>query len=131
MDRREYTMTIKKPLTFALLLGLVLMAAAAQAATLFTPPLFPDGDSQIDCYLLNVSDQVRRATIEVFNRDGESLIPPVEVTLQPGTEEVASVPAGENPRYCKFVVEGWRFNFRASILVRKPGFGSISALPAE
>jgi hypothetical protein len=67
----------------------------------------------------------------VFNRDGESLIPPVEVTLQPGTEEVASVPAGENPRYCKFVVEGGRHNFRASILVRKPGFGSISALPAQ
>jgi hypothetical protein len=93
MDRREYTMTTRKPLAFALLLGLVLMAGAAQAATLFTPPLFPDGDSQIDCYLLNVSDEVRRAIIEVFNRDGESLIPPVEVTLQPGTE--GGVGAGE------------------------------------
>ena len=53
-------MTIKKPLTYALLLSLVLMAGTARAATLFTPPLFPDGDSQIDCYLLNVSDEVRR-----------------------------------------------------------------------
>lgn len=124
-------MTITKPLTFALLLGIALMAGVARGATLYTPPLFPDGDSQIDCYLLNVSDQVRRAIIEAFNRDGESLIPPVEVTLQPGTEEVASMPASENPRYCTFVVEGRRFDFRASILVRKPGFGSISALPAE
>ena len=118
-----------------LLLGLMLLAAAAQATplftTLYTPPLFPDGDSQIDCYLLNVSDQVRQATIEVFNRDGESLLPPVEVTLQPGTEEVASVQASENPRYCKFVVEGARAHYRASILVRKPGYGSISALAAE
>jgi hypothetical protein len=51
--------------------------------------------------------------------------------LDPGTEEVATVAASELPRYCKFDVKGGRANFRASILVRQAGSGSISALPAE
>jgi hypothetical protein len=49
----------------------------------------------------------------------------------PGTEEVASAPASDKLRYCKFVVDGARSNVRASILVRQPGIGSISALSAQ
>ena len=98
---------------------------------IFTPPLFPDGESQIDCYLVNVSNEVRHVTIEVLNRDGELVREPVVVALYPGTEEVASAPASDKPRYCKFVVDGTRSNVRASILVRKPGIGSISALSAQ
>jgi hypothetical protein len=124
-------MTMQRTLTLFLLLGLVLMAGVAQAVTLFTPPLFPDGDSQIDCYLVNVSNEVRHVTIEVLNRDGELVREPVVVVLYPGTEEVASAPASDKPRYCKFVVDGTRSNVRASILVRKPGIGSISALSAQ
>jgi hypothetical protein len=41
----------------------------------------------------------------------------VPVTLKPGTEEVASVPASDQPRYCKFVVEGVKHHYRASVLV--------------
>lgn len=102
----------------------------AQATTLFTPPLFPDGANVLDCYLLNVSDKTRQATIEVFTRDGVAL-QSVPVTLYPGTETVVTEPAGKAPRYCKFVVEGRESDFRGSILVRQPGVGSISALAAE
>jgi hypothetical protein len=112
------------------LLGLVLVAGSTHAATLFTPALVPLGDNQLDCYLVNVSDQVREATIEVRNRDGE-VLKSVDVTLSPGAEDVATVEASEAPRYCKFVVDGGKNHFRASILVRKDGEGSISALSAE
>jgi hypothetical protein len=129
-------MTMKRISTFALLLGLVLVAGAAAGVTvtvfttLFTPPLVPEGQNVLDCYLVNVSDQERQATIEVLNQDGTPLNS-VGVTLNPGAEAVATVPASASPRYCKFQIEGTRLHFRASILVRQPGVGSISALPAE
>jgi hypothetical protein len=127
-------MTMKRSLTFSLLLGLVLMAGAAYRSmlftTLFTPRLVPEGDNQLDGYLVNVSDQLRAATIEALNRAG-TVKASVSVTLSPGEEKVATVPASDEPRYCKFVVEGARVNFPASVLVRQEGVGSISALPAQ
>jgi hypothetical protein len=123
-------MSVRGRSAFALLLGLII-TAAAQAATLFSPPLVPLGENQLDCYLLNVSDQVRGATIVVLNREGKPVVDPVSVTLQPGEERVATAEASVEPRYCKFVVEGARFYYRASVLVRKDGEGSISALAAE
>jgi hypothetical protein len=66
---------------------------------------------------------------EVRTREGEVL--KSVAVFDPGTEEVATVAASELPRYCKFDVKGGRANFRASILVRQAGSGSISALPAE
>jgi len=123
-------MTRKRIFTVALLLDLVLGVGAIHAATLFTPPLVPGGDNQLDCYLVNVSDTLRKATIEVLNRDGE-VLKSVDVELYPGAEEVATVEADELPRYCKFVVDGDKDQFRASILVRKDSDGSISALSAE
>ncbi len=112
-------MITNRRLTFALLAGLILIAWAAHATTLFTPPLVPDGDNQLDCYLLNVSGQTLSASIEVLTHEGVVL------------EAVASVLADEQPRYCKFVVEGNKLHFRGSILVRQPGVGSVSALSAE
>jgi len=129
-DGDENTMTRKRLFTVPLLLGLVLMAGAAHTATLFTPPLVPDGENQLDCYLVNVSDKRREATIEVLNRDG-AVLKSVDVMLDPGAHAVATALANELPRYCEFIVEGGRSHFRASILVRQLGAGSISALPAE
>jgi hypothetical protein len=123
-------MITKRISTFPTLLGLVFIAAAAQAATLFTPPLVPLGTNQLDCYLVNISDQIRTATIDVLNRSGE-VLNSVPVTLNPGEEKVATVLASEEPRYCKFVVDGSRIHFRGTVLVRQEGVGSISALPAH
>ena len=89
-------MSMKNILPSFLLLGLVLAAEAAHAATLFTPPLVPDGQNQLDCYLVNVSEKVREATIQVLNRDGE-VLRSVDVALNPGAEEVATVEAHEFP----------------------------------
>ncbi len=118
----------------AIALSFALLSASAAAGehinTLFTPPLFPDGSNQLDCYLLNVSDETRDARIEVYTKDGV-LVGHDKVRLAPGTERVVTVAPNFAPRYCKFEVEGRRSDFRASILVREPGRGSISALPAE
>lgn len=116
--------------TFPLLLGFMLMGGTAQADTLFTPPLVPEGSNQLDCYLVNVGNTAHKVTIEALTREGETL-KSIKVTLKPGTEAVATVPANQLPRYCKFVVEGKSSDFRGSILVRKQGTGSISALSAE
>ena len=123
-------MTRKRIFTVPLLLGLVLVAGAAHAATFSTPPLVPDGENQLDCYLVNVSDKRREVTIEVLNRNG-AVLKSVDVILYPRAEAVATVLASDLPRYCEFIVEGERSHFRASILVRQQGVGAISALPAE
>jgi len=114
---------------------LLLAGGSAQAAdTLFTAPLVPEGASLLDCYIVNVSNKTRSVVIQVFNRAG-GLLESVPATLAPGEERVATVPASDDPseapRYCKFELNGNKSEFRASILTRTPGFGSISALPAQ
>src|SRR5262245_48658249 len=111
-------------------LGFVLWCGTAQAATLFTPPLVPEGDNQLDCYLVNVSEKTRAATIQALDATGR-VLKEVPVTLAPGAELVATVEADAKPRYCKFIVDGPRAAFRASVLVRDDGGGSISALAAQ
>src|SRR5262245_4671583 len=96
---QEKNKTMKRILTPALLLGLVL-TGVAHAAILFSPPLVPEGDNVLDCYLVNVSNQAREVTIQVFNRDGEA-VKTVETTLDPGQEDVARATADLSPRYCK------------------------------
>jgi hypothetical protein len=51
----------------------------------------------------------------VLNCDGE-VLKSVDVALNPGTEEVATVEANELPRYCKFVVDGGKNHFRFNAL---------------
>jgi hypothetical protein len=101
--------------------------------TLATPPLVPDGNSQLDCYIINVSKKDRYVTIEALDRAGE-VKASWEGSLEPGTEAVAiakALPAPAGPRSCRFVVEGQAKDFRASGLVVVPGLGSISALAAQ
>lgn len=104
------------------------------STVLFTPPLVPEGQNLLDCYLVDISQRRREATIEVRDRDGGS-VASLTVVLDPGAERVVTAPATDSPetapRYCKFSVEGRAADFRASILVREPGRGSISALAAE
>jgi hypothetical protein len=122
-------MTTSKTLMSACILGL-LFASSASALTLFSPPLVPEGNNVLDCYLVNVSNQARDVRIEIFSREGIA-IETVRTTLQPGEEDVARAGADQLPRYCKFVVNGKKTDFRASVLVRQDGVGAISALPAE
>jgi len=127
-------MILERSCTFAMMLGLVWLAGTAQAETfsitLVTPPLVAEGSSQLQCHLVNVSGEGRSAVIEVLAQDGTVLITDGG-TLDPGEAAVVTVPASSSPRYCKFLVEGWRVHFRGSIAVRVPGQGSLSTLPAQ
>jgi hypothetical protein len=127
-------MILKRSGTFALLLGLVWVTGAAPAVTfsttLVTPPLAPEGDNVLECHLVNVSDEARTVAIEVRAPDG-TVLTTVGGTLNAGDTAAAMVASSASPRYCKFLVEGWRVHFRGSIVVRMPGLGSLSALPAQ
>lgn len=95
-----------------------------------SPPLVPDGENQLDCYLVNVGDRIRSVRIQALTKNGVP-VATVDAVLPPGHEEVARAGANDLPRYCRFVVEGPKADFRASVLVRQEGVGSISALPAQ
>ena len=116
--------------TLVTLVLVLALTAAAEAATLISPPLVPEGTNFLDCYLVNVGEKARTVTIQVFSREGVP-VKTVETTLDPGEEDVARATSDQNPRYCKFVVKGSARDFRASILVRQDGVGAISALPAN
>jgi hypothetical protein len=110
--------------------ALLLPGATAQAAELITPPLVAEGGQVLDCYLVNVGDVVRQVTIEVLNREGES-VETVETELEPFEEDVARTTSEQEGRVCVFTVEGRKREYRGSILVRRENVGAISALPAS
>jgi hypothetical protein len=97
---------------------------------LTTPPLVPDGKSQLDCYIFNVSDKAREVLIEALDKQGNVVADWTE-TLAPSHEAVAIAEASDKPRACRFIVEGQPKHFRASGLVVVPGIGSVSALAAQ
>ena len=111
-------------------LAFAVLVTPAEATTLVSPPLVPEGTNFLDCYLVNVGTKPRPVTIEVFSREGVA-VTTVDTTLDPGEEDVARATSDQLPRYCKFVVKGSAKEFRASILVRQEGVGAISALPAN
>jgi hypothetical protein len=98
--------------------------------TLATPPLVPDGNAQLDCYIINVGKKPRFVTIDALTRTGV-VVASWSGVINPETEEVAVAKATDQPRSCRFVVEGPAKDFRASGLVVAPGVGSISALAAQ
>jgi hypothetical protein len=121
------------PKSLALAVGTVIAStgAATAADVLFSPPLVPEGENTLDCYLVNVSNAPRHVKIEVFSRDGNVVEGgTITTTLGPGQEDVARATADLLPRCCKFTVQGKSRNFRASVLVRDEAVGAISALPA-
>ena len=131
-------MTTSYKIATALMLGIILTVGvyASQeddphaTTTLFTPPLVPDGNNQLDCYIINVSNKPRFVFIEALTKQGD-VVAHWRENLAPGHEAVAIANAADGPRSCRFAVEGAGKHFRASGLVVMPGVGSISALTAE
>jgi hypothetical protein len=105
-------------------------AALLTASTFFTPPLVPDGNSQIDCYIINVGKKSGFVEIEALDKQG-NIVASWSEMVAPAEEAVAIATATNGPRSCRFAVEGTGRDFRASGLVVVPGVGSIIALPAE
>ena len=81
-----------------------------------------------------MSKKTQDVVIQVFN-ERVACWEAVSCNTGPGGREGRDLRASEDPneapRYCKFALDGKKADFRASILTRTPGFGSISALPAQ
>ena len=145
--RERRYMTARRRLTMATAVGAILIAGVvgyahsnqdnhgfgfSQPTVLWTPPLIPQGaDTEIDCYIINVSKKPRFVVIDALDRDGNKVVDSWSGIVEPGHEEVNKANANVNPRSCRFIVEGTANQFRASGLVVLHGVGSISALPAE
>lgn len=123
-------MRMQPTLIAALALALSWGIGTAAAATFLSAPLLPEGESQLDCYLINISPKIREATIEVLDQDGD-VLQSLQVRLAPEAEKVVAAKADKGPRYCRFAVEGNRSHFHASVLVRQQDIASRSPLSAQ
>jgi PhoPQ-activated pathogenicity-related protein len=56
--------------TVAALALVLALSATAQAAQLYSPPMFPDSDANLECLIVNVSDVTHAVTITARSING-------------------------------------------------------------
>lgn len=102
----------------------VMVAAAAHAATVFTPPVIPDDDGTFFCLVTNVSVRTLTIGIDVLDVNGGTsrhfgfTVPPLATRAAFG----AAV-----DRACRITVDGGRSSIRASVEVLSSS-GAIEAV---
>jgi len=109
-------------------------SGVTQAATLFSPPLLPSSSSTLSCELANLSTRDRTAEIQVLDLDGNVVGGSGgTITLAAGTTTAFATGAASNPVRCKFIVEGGKDDFRASVCVFQfsPPVGCTAAVEAR
>ena len=112
----------------ARLLSVVLVTEAAQAATIFTPPVIPDDDGTFFCLATNVSTRTLIVTFDVFDFDGGTsghfgfTVPPLETRAAPGH-------GASGDRVCRITVDGSRSMIRASVEVLSSGSAIEAVYP--
>jgi hypothetical protein len=103
----------------------VVLAGAANAATLFTPPVIPDDDGSFFCLVTNVSSQTLVIMIDVLDLNGGTsghfgfTVPPLETRAAPGH-------GASGDRVCRITASGGKTTIRASVQV----LSSSSAIEA-
>jgi hypothetical protein len=103
----------------------VVLARAAYAATIFTPPVIPDDNGTFFCLVTNVSTKTFAVMIDVFDVNGGMTghfaftTPPLETRAAPGH-------GASGDRFCQITVDGGRNTIRASVEV----LSSSSAIEA-
>jgi hypothetical protein len=92
----------------------VVVAGAAHAVTIFTPPVIPDDDGRFFCLATNVSGRTLNVVFEVFDTNGGMsrriglTVPPLHTRAAFGTSV---------DRFCRISVDGGRISIRASVEV--------------
>ncbi len=105
-----------------------MLAGAACAATIFTPPVIPDDDGTFFCVVTNVSARTVAVTIDVVDLNGGRsghagfTVPPLETRAAPGH-------GASGDRVCQITVDAGRSAIRASIEVLS-GSSAIEAVYA-
>jgi hypothetical protein len=98
----------------------VMLAGAARAATIFTPPVIPDDDGSFFCVATNVGPRTLTVVFEVFDLNGAIsrriglVVPPLETRAAPGN-------GASNDRFCRITFDGGRSAIRASVEVLSSG----------
>jgi hypothetical protein len=124
MLERRSTMSLFGKSLLASVLALVL-ADAAHAMTIFTPPVIPDDDGSFFCLVTNVSFRTLSIAIDVLDMNGGTsrhigfTVPPLETRAAPGH-------GASNDRVCRIAFDGGRSSIRASVEV----LSSSSAIEA-
>ena len=100
-----------------------ILAEAAYAVSIFTPPVIPDDDGSFFCLATNVSTRTLNIVFEVFDMNGGMsrhiglTVPPLSTRAAPGTS---------SDRFCRISIDGGRTSIRASVQV----LSSSSAIEA-
>jgi hypothetical protein len=103
----------------------VVLATAAYATTIFTPPVIPDDDGTFFCLVTNVSAKTLVVKIDVLDLNGGMTghagftVPPLETRAAPGH-------GTSGDRFCQITIDGGRSSIRASVEV----LSSSSAIEA-
>ena len=103
----------------------VVLATAAHATTIFTPPVIPDDDGTFFCLVTNVSTRTLVVRINVLDLNGGTTghagftVPPLETRAAPGH-------GVSGDRFCQITTDGGKSSIRASVEV----LSSSSAIEA-
>lgn len=118
------------------ILATVLVAFASQPAlarTLTTGLIFPDGDNELVCSVINV-DPSREVVVRIdaVDFDGDVVSHTPVNSLLPGEVAGLNVAADEGAQYCRFeLVQGSRRSVRASGCVFTHGTGCLFSTNAS
>jgi hypothetical protein len=113
------------------ILGLVFaVSRGAQAATLWTPSVAPEGASQLRCDIQNVGNELIDVRIDILDYDGD-IVATGETFAPPGGSAAWAAHAKDNPRACRFRFRGSKRKVRASACVYQADVGCISAVSAQ
>jgi hypothetical protein len=92
------------------------LTSSAQAAELFTPPLFAELTDYLSCEIVNVSSRTKTVRIRVIDSLGTVQGDSGEIELAAGrvASRIALGQALFGSAYCRFTVEGGKSVFRAA-----------------
>jgi hypothetical protein len=89
---------------------MLVVAAAAQAVTLSTPPLHPDANGRLSCTVVNVGGRKIAMAAEIVGEAGDNVTDFAATEWSSGDETVPASMTVESSadaaRYCKVVVTG-------------------------
>ena len=103
----------------------VILAEAAGATTIFTPPVVPDDDGTFFCLVTNVSARPLTVMIDVLDMNGGTA-KHFGFTVAPLETRAALGEGDSGGRVCRITADGSRSAIRASVEV----FSSSSAIEA-
>ena len=95
----------------------MLLAGAADAATIFTPPVIPDDDGIFFCLVTNVGAKTLDLQIDVFDMDG-GMAGHFGFTTPPLATRAALGRGASRARFCRITIDASRNAIRASVEVQ-------------